>query len=47
MKVDARIRRKGGRTEFEFRVVKEVVPAARLKELVAVVVRLWSGPPQQ
>ncbi|MFF4753265.1 hypothetical protein ACWD5R_26730 [Streptomyces sp. NPDC002514] len=46
-KVDVRIKRKDGKTEFEFRVVKESAPAGLLKELAAVVMRLWNGPPQQ
>ncbi|MER5908271.1 hypothetical protein ABT150_51190 [Streptomyces mirabilis] len=46
-KVNVRIKRKDGTTEFEFRVVKEAAPAALLKELAAAVVRLWSRPPQQ
>lgn len=46
-KVNVRIKRKDGKTEFEFRVVKEAAPAALLKEVAAAVVRLWSRPPQQ
>jgi hypothetical protein len=45
-KVDVRIRRKDGRTEFDFRVVKESAPAGLLKELATAVLRLWNGPPQ-
>ncbi|MEU1411772.1 hypothetical protein AB0D09_10415 [Streptomyces sp. NPDC049097] len=46
-KVDVRIKRKEGKTEFEFRVVKEPASAGLLKDLAAAVLRLWSGPPQQ
>ncbi|MFI6494527.1 hypothetical protein [Streptomyces sp. NPDC050564] len=45
-KVDVRIKRKDGKTEFEFRVVKEAASAGVLKELAAAVLRLWNGPPQ-
>ncbi|OEJ22478.1 hypothetical protein [Streptomyces subrutilus] len=45
-KVDVRIKRKDGRTEFEFRVTKESAPATVLKELAATVARLWNGPSQ-
>lgn len=46
-KVNVRIKRKDGKTEFGFRVVKEPASAALLKEVAAVVVRLWCRPPQQ
>ncbi|MCX5327873.1 MULTISPECIES: hypothetical protein [unclassified Streptomyces] len=46
-KVDVRIKRKDGKTEFEFRVMKEVAPAAMLKGLAAAVARLWNGSPPQ
>ncbi|WP_328874480.1 hypothetical protein OHT76_32940 [Streptomyces sp. NBC_00287] len=46
-KVDVRIKRKDGKTEFEFRVVKEAASAGLLKELAGAVLRLWNGPPQQ
>ncbi|MET8248677.1 hypothetical protein ABZV31_32370 [Streptomyces sp. NPDC005202] len=46
-KVDVRIKRKDGRTEFEFRLAKEPASAGLLKELAAAVLRLWNGPPPQ
>jgi hypothetical protein len=46
-KVDVRVKRKEGKTEFEFRVMKEAAPAAMLKELAAAVARLWNGSPPQ
>lgn len=46
-KLDIQIKRKDGRTEFQFRVAKEAASDKVLKELAATVVRLWSGPPQK
>ncbi|MFI6583124.1 hypothetical protein [Embleya sp. NPDC050493] len=46
-KIDVRIKRKDGKSEFEFRATKAAARAGLLKELAATVVRLWNGPPQQ
>ncbi|MFE5860237.1 hypothetical protein ACFQ77_06720 [Streptomyces virginiae] len=45
-KVDVRIKRKDGKTEFEFRVTKNTAPATVLKDMAAMVARLWNGGPQ-
>lgn len=42
-KIDVRIKRKEGKTEFEFRIAKDVVPADVLKGLAASIVQLWNG----
>lgn len=46
-KVDVRIQRKDGKTEFDFRVVKEAASSGVLKELAVAVLRLWNGPHQR
>ncbi|MFC6083690.1 hypothetical protein [Sphaerisporangium aureirubrum] len=45
-KVDIRIKRKDGKTEFEFRVAKEAASAGLLKDIVKTIVQFWTGPPQ-
>ncbi|MDT7802104.1 MAG: hypothetical protein QOI78_5537 [Actinomycetota bacterium] len=47
LKVDIRVERKDGKTEFEFRVAKEPASSSLLKDLAAAVLRLWNGPPGQ
>ncbi|WP_378739046.1 hypothetical protein [Nocardia brasiliensis] len=46
-KVDLRIKRKDGKTEFEFRVTKDAASASVLNQLATAVLRMWNGPPQQ
>ncbi|TYB45371.1 hypothetical protein [Actinomadura chibensis] len=43
-KVEVRIKRRDGKTEFEFRLSKAAAPPALIRELAATVSRLLSGP---
>lgn len=45
LKVDVRVKREDGKTEFEFRLSKDAASSGLLKELAAAVLRLWNGPP--
>lgn len=45
-KVDIKITRKQGKSEFEFRLTKNPTSTSILRDLAAVVARLFNGPPQ-
>lgn len=45
-KVDIKITRKQGKSEFEFRLTKKPTSTSILRDLTAIVARLFNGPPQ-